>query len=335
MERIELRLPADFETYSEARRAGFLQMKERKEQGARVVGMFCSFVPTELIYAAGALPVGLCAFTDEPIPAAEANLPRNLCPLIKASYGFALTDTCPYFYFSDFVVGETTCDGKKKMFELLGEIKDTYVMQLPHSRDRGALAFWREQIVAFQRKLEEFYGITITEADIREAIRRKNRERAVMRGFLELALLLRVMVLSIAFEEVALPQAVRLILAYHPGCCYIEPPYEKGWIHDPVEEPCGGFHQLPGRGCPASEIRGAPGASGNRASIAVLLRLSSEDPAALHVPGIVSYREGYPVRGEMPCKKRGGDRIRHLPHDQPCLVRLIAALQHLPRAYAA
>lgn len=186
MERIELRLPADFETYSEARRAGFLQMKERKEQGARVVGMFCSFVPTELIYAAGALPVGLCAFTDEPIPAAEANLPRNLCPLIKASYGFALTDTCPYFYFSDFVVGETTCDGKKKMFELLGEIKDTYVMQLPHSRDRGALAFWREQIVAFQRKLEEFYGITITEADIREAIRRKNRERAVMRGFLEL-----------------------------------------------------------------------------------------------------------------------------------------------------
>ncbi|MBR5186173.1 MAG: 2-hydroxyacyl-CoA dehydratase [Akkermansia sp.] len=47
-------------------------------------------------------------------PAAEANLPRNLCPLIKASYGFAFTDTCPYFYFSDLIVGETTCDGKKK-----------------------------------------------------------------------------------------------------------------------------------------------------------------------------------------------------------------------------
>mgnify|MGYP002226413033 CR=1 FL=1 len=131
-------------------------MKEQKEQGARVVGMFCSFVPTELVYAAGALPIGLCAFTDEPISAAEANLPRNLCPLIKASYGFALTDTCPYFYFSDFVVGETTCDGKKKMFELLGELKDTYVMQLPHRRDEAALAFWREQIIAFQHKLERF-----------------------------------------------------------------------------------------------------------------------------------------------------------------------------------
>lgn len=186
MEKMDLKLPANFETYNEARQKGFLRMKEMKEQGARVVGMFCSFVPVELIYAAGALPVGLCAFTEEPIPAAEADLPRNLCPLIKASYGFALTDTCPYFYFSDLVVGETTCDGKKKMFELMNEIKDTYVMQLPHSRDAQALAFWREQIIAFQKKLEEFYGITITEEEIRAAIRLKNRERDVMRRYLEL-----------------------------------------------------------------------------------------------------------------------------------------------------
>ena len=181
-----LHLPTDFETYSEARRAGFLRMKALKEAGARVVGIFCTFVPTELIYAAGALPVELCAYSEEPIAAAEADLPRNLCPLIKASYGFARSDTCPYFYFSDFVVGETTCDGKKKMFELLGRYKETYVMQLPHRRDDAALAFWREQILAFQRKLEDFYGISISEAEIRTAIRRKNRERRALKAFLEL-----------------------------------------------------------------------------------------------------------------------------------------------------
>jgi len=183
---MSIKLPANFETYNEGRQKGFLKMKELKDNGARVVGMFCSFVPVELIYAANALPVGLCAFTDEPIAAAEANLPKNLCPLIKASYGFALTDTCPYFYFSDFVVGETTCDGKKKMFELMNEIKDTYVMQLPHSRDKYALDFWKQQIILFKEKLESFYGITITEDQIREAIRMKNRERRVMRRFLEL-----------------------------------------------------------------------------------------------------------------------------------------------------
>ena len=182
----KLNFPADFESYSEARKGGFLRMKALKDQGTRVVGLFCSFVPVELVYAANAIPVGLCAYSDEPIPAAEANLPRNLCPLIKASYGFALTDTCPYFYFSDLVVGETTCDGKKKMFELLNEIKETYVMQLPHSRDAAALEFWKGQIIAFREKLEDFFGITITEEDIRRAIRLKNRERTVMREFLEL-----------------------------------------------------------------------------------------------------------------------------------------------------
>lgn len=181
-----LKLPENFETYQEARKAGFMRMKEFKDNGGRVVGIFCTFVPHELILAAGAVAVPLCATSEEPIPAAEVDLPRNLCPLIKASYGFAKTDTCPYFYFSDFIVGETTCDGKKKMFELMNEIKETYVMQLPAGRGGPALEAWKSEIVAFQKKLESFYGVTITEDDIRAAIRLKNHERAVTLRFLEL-----------------------------------------------------------------------------------------------------------------------------------------------------
>lgn len=181
-----LKLPENFETYADARKAGFLRMKELKDNGGRVVGIFCSFVPQELLMAAGAVAAPLCASSEEPIPEAEAHLPRNLCPLIKASYGFALTDTCPYFYFSDFIVGETTCDGKRKMFELMDEIKDTYVMQLPHSRSESALESWKGEILRLKEKLEDFYGITITEEQIKEAIKLKNKERAAMLEFLEL-----------------------------------------------------------------------------------------------------------------------------------------------------
>ncbi len=181
-----LNLPANFETYAEARKSGFMKMKEIKDNGGRIVGVYCSFVPQELLMAAGAAAAPLCASSDEPIPAAETKLPRNLCPLIKASYGFALTDTCPYFYFSDFIVGETTCDGKRKMFELMNELKETYVMQLPHSRDDAALRSWTEEVIRLKEKLEDFYHITITEEDIRDAIRLKNHERRAMLGFLEL-----------------------------------------------------------------------------------------------------------------------------------------------------
>ena len=181
-----IKLPEKFETYGEARKNGFLAMKALKEKGEKVVGIFCTFVPTELVTAAGGTTVTLCAASEEPIPQAEANLPRNLCPLIKASYGFGLTDTCPYFYFSDFIVGETTCDGKKKMFELMNEIKETYVMQLPSSRDDEALELWEKEIKKFWKKLEDFYGITISEEDVKKAIELKNRERDVILKFLEL-----------------------------------------------------------------------------------------------------------------------------------------------------
>ena len=181
-----MKLPENFVTYDEARKAGFMKMKELKEQGARVVGVFCSFVPVEILMAAGAIHASLCASSEQPIPAAETKLPRNICPLIKASYGYALTDTCPYFYFSDLIVGETTCDGKKKMFELMNELKETYVMQLPPQRNERALKLWQEEMVALKEKLEDFYSIKITEEDIKKAIRAKNRERRAMLRFMEL-----------------------------------------------------------------------------------------------------------------------------------------------------
>ena len=84
-----------------------------------MAGTFCTFTPLEILDAAGMLAVSLCGMSAETIPAAEVDLPRNLCPLIKSSYGFYVSDKCPYTYFSDLVVGETTCDGKKKMYELM------------------------------------------------------------------------------------------------------------------------------------------------------------------------------------------------------------------------
>ena len=181
-----LRLPENFESFPEARKSGFMKMKAHKDSGGKIVGTYCSFIPTELIMAAGAIPVTLCATSEEPIAAAQEHLPSNLCPLIKASYGFALTDTCPYFYFSDFIVGETTCDGKKKMFELMNDIKDTYVMQLPSSRDEVALTMWEAEIKKFWKKLEDFYGVTITEEDVKKAILQKNAERDLVLEYLDL-----------------------------------------------------------------------------------------------------------------------------------------------------
>ena len=176
-----LELPKSFDEFVDARKAGFIRVKDYVQNGGHLVGMFCSYTPLELFDAADVAVVGLCGTSNEPIEDAEKVLPKNLCPLIKSSYGFAYTDKCPYTYFCDFIVGETTCDGKKKMFELLNDIKETYVLHLPQSQQRAyAKDIWYEEIKLLKAKLEEKYGIEITDEKLREAARKRNEMRKYM-----------------------------------------------------------------------------------------------------------------------------------------------------------
>ena len=183
----EIMLPSTFEEFSEARRAGFLKAKAVKDNGGKIAGTFCTFTPNEIFDAAGIHTVSLCGTSDETIPAAEADLPKNLCPLIKSSYGFAVSDKCPYTYFSDLIVGETTCDGKKKMYELLGRIKDVYVMQLPQGIDRPyAREMWAAELRLLIKTLEEKFGAAITEEALRQACVDRNRQRQAKVSLMEL-----------------------------------------------------------------------------------------------------------------------------------------------------
>ncbi len=97
-------------------------LQKKREEGKKIAGIYCGYAPVELIRAMDIVPATLCAFSNKTIEAAEAILPANLCPLIKSSYGFIITDTCPFYGISDVVIGETTCDGKKKMFELIRNV---------------------------------------------------------------------------------------------------------------------------------------------------------------------------------------------------------------------
>lgn len=180
-------LPAIFDQFSEARQQGFLTVMDLKEQNVPLVGTYCTFMPQEIAMAAGAVVVSLCSTSDETIEEAEKDLPHNLCPLIKSSYGFGKTDKCPYFYFSDLVVGETTCDGKKKMYEYMAEFKAVHVMQLPNSAsDAASRALWKAEIKRLQQVIETRFATPISEAALREAIVLKNRERRALANFYRL-----------------------------------------------------------------------------------------------------------------------------------------------------
>lgn len=179
--------PQQFAEFEKLKTENIINLGKAKEEGAGVVGMYCTYCPKEMVVAAGAVPITLCGTKEDPIPAAEQDLPRNLCPLIKSSYGFAVTDTCPFLHVSDFVVGETTCDGKKKMFELMAKIKPVHIMHLPQLADEeSSLTLWREEMIKLQRVLEEKLGVEITPEKLREAIKLINAENAALKELYDL-----------------------------------------------------------------------------------------------------------------------------------------------------
>jgi benzoyl-CoA reductase/2-hydroxyglutaryl-CoA dehydratase subunit BcrC/BadD/HgdB len=163
------------------------ELQELRATGKKVIGAFCIYAPEELAYAADATIVGLCGGADFSVPDAEAVLPRNLCPLIKSFYGFKLNRTCPYFQSSDLVVGETTCDGKKKVYELLSELIPTYVLEVPHKPDTAkGKEFWFKELEAFKAELEKVTGNKITAEKLKASIELINNKRRALKRLSDL-----------------------------------------------------------------------------------------------------------------------------------------------------
>ncbi len=166
--------------FSELHGARIRELVEHKDAGGFVVGSFCTYVPEELVLAAGGVCVGLCAGADFALDEVEKDIPPNVCALIKSSYGFKIGGVCPYLEASDLVVGETTCDGKKKYYELLGKQVPMYVMELPQMKGPRDRVLWRGEIEALAQRLEEVGERRITEESLRQAIGTVNAKRRAL-----------------------------------------------------------------------------------------------------------------------------------------------------------
>lgn len=179
-------IPSTSPSYEDLRNQAIQFLLKQKDQGKYIVGAYCCFAPNELIDAVGAIPVGLCAVSNTPIKTAETVLPSNLCPMIKANYGFIMEGSCPFFEFSDMIIGETTCDGKKKMFELIKNKKPVHILDLPSKTDyTEGLNFWKSEIENLKLFIEDHTHQKITNDKLEVAIRKRNRRRRLIRRLYE------------------------------------------------------------------------------------------------------------------------------------------------------
>ncbi|HWQ49057.1 MAG TPA: double-cubane-cluster-containing anaerobic reductase [Methanosarcina sp.] len=169
------------------------QIVNERKAGQKLVGTFCLFVPDEIIFAAGADRIILCGGKNNTVPIAEQYLPRNICPLVKSSFGSIVNDgcsgikSCSHFGMVDLIVAENTCDSKKKMYELLGDYIPTYVIDLPQRSDSPeALKYFLGELEKFKSAMEQLTGNKITVEQLRKEIESSNETRQLLHRLYEL-----------------------------------------------------------------------------------------------------------------------------------------------------
>lgn len=144
--------------------------EELRAAAAPRVGLFCNLIPEELVHAAGAIPVRLCAGAHPTIHSAEEILPRDICPLVKSSFGMAVCGIEPLSLCSAAVI-PLCCDAKTKLAQTLNDYLPTWVVDLPGRRDyERDLADWRREVRELADRLGALTGRPITRSSLRDSI---------------------------------------------------------------------------------------------------------------------------------------------------------------------
>ena len=151
------------------------------QEGRPAAVCFCSHVPAELFEAAG---VGLIRvpYIEGAAEAASRLLPANVCPVVKNC-----ADVCEEEALedADLIIAETSCDGKRKLFELISRQERVYFFQPPQGTDRTyANPLIKSECLHLAKELRKRFGCRITDDSVRQAGEMINAERQSVRDLM-------------------------------------------------------------------------------------------------------------------------------------------------------
>jgi len=156
------------------------ELLDNKNAGNKNIGTFCIYVPDEIAMSADAIPIPLCGGTNFAVPYAEQSFPRDICPLIKSTLGLSFSATCPYKAVKQLTVGETTCDAKKKTWDILAGKMNFHVMEVPQKKQALDKQLWYDAVVEFKDKVEDLTGKKVEAGKLSRQIKIMNDKRKAL-----------------------------------------------------------------------------------------------------------------------------------------------------------
>jgi bcr-type benzoyl-CoA reductase subunit C len=162
-----------------------MRAKNLHHEGKKVIGYICSFVPVEMITAAGCLPFRIRGDIHEPITKGDILLETIVCPFIRSCFDLSVKGK--YDFLSGMVIPHA-CDSMVRSYSVwsysLG-LSYFHFVNVPTVCDESSFEFFNAELGAFKNSLEAFVGKEITDKDLVEAIRLHNENRDKVRALYE------------------------------------------------------------------------------------------------------------------------------------------------------
>lgn len=161
-------------------------LRDYKKRGKKVVGFFCSYIPEEIIYAGGMIPLRIRPTGCKETTTADAFMSRLNCTFARSCLELMIKGS---FDSLDALVFTNSCDNIRRLYDLLRE-KHPYPLihfaSVPHKANtEGALDWYKEEITLLKERMEGFFGIKILEESLKEAIAVYNETRALLKKLYE------------------------------------------------------------------------------------------------------------------------------------------------------
>jgi benzoyl-CoA reductase/2-hydroxyglutaryl-CoA dehydratase subunit BcrC/BadD/HgdB len=163
-----------------------IELTRMRENGTKLVGYAPGgYLPEELVYACGAVPVGLIRGGDpEPVAESAAYVPRFIDTFCRSQIGYRMLGEEPLYQMVDLFIVPVTDQNIKAVadcFDFFGGA-NVFRYGVPHQKDEHAFEYYLAGLHALKRKLEEFTGNRIEDGRLREAIDLCNRMRELLKG---------------------------------------------------------------------------------------------------------------------------------------------------------
>jgi len=163
-----------------------LRAKELRNEGKKLIGYICSFVPLEMITASGCIPFRIRGNVHEPITTGDTLVETIVCPYYRSCFDLSVKQK--YDFLSGIVIPHG-CDSMVRSYSAWSyslPFPYFHFVNIPTVCDESSFEFFEAELNTFRKSLEKLTGKAITDGDLAKAIRVHNENRQKVKAFYEL-----------------------------------------------------------------------------------------------------------------------------------------------------